>query len=78
MQLVINACFGGFDLSRLEIDLYIKYLKEKDPTLEIGSDFFKNKDISTLIPRYDPCLIRVVRESKEKDSKWQAEHSGSG
>ncbi len=52
-------------MSLKEINLYIKYLKEKDPTLPISLDYFENESSYSLIPRYDPCLIRVVEESDE-------------
>ena len=62
MRLVINSSNGGFQLSKQAEDLYKKYIHEKDPDIIFSNDFFTEDDIGRKIPRYDPCLIRVVEE----------------
>ena len=62
MKLVINSQFGGFELSQKAVDLYKKYINEKDPAIVLGDDFFYTGELGDKIPRYDPCLLRVLEE----------------
>lgn len=73
MKIVINACFGGFRMSDEAIQLYKKYVNAKDPSLVLTDEFFHNRGdpknfIGVKIPRYDPCLVKVVEELGEKAS----------
>jgi hypothetical protein len=64
MKLVINSMFGGFSLSEKAIELYKKYIKQQDPNFVFSDNFFSEdeEEIGDKIPRYDPCLIRVLEE----------------
>lgn len=52
MKVVINACYGGFGLSALEVERYFEFKGIPVP------DNFYDRDI----PRDDPALVRVAEE----------------
>jgi hypothetical protein len=66
MKIVIHAAYGGFSLtlSRLPelIELYKKYIHEKEPSFVWSENFFEDDLIGFKIPRYDPCFVRAVED----------------
>ena len=78
-EIVINECFGGFDLSHEGVlryaelkglKLFVKYelithYYTKEPTGDdkIDGEFYFD---SNDIPRDDPILVQVVKELREK------------
>lgn len=51
-KVVINRCYGGFSLSPMAEELYLKYSSVDNP-----DNFYSRK-----LERHDPILIRVVEE----------------
>ena len=52
-KVVINACYGGFGLSQVEIDRY-----HEIKGIPVPKDFWGHN-----IPRDDPALVQVVHET---------------
>ena len=72
MKVVINACFGGFGLSREAIDL-ICAEKEIDPGEWNSTWHFYSNFANRNIERNDPVLVDVVERLGKKSWGYCAE-----
>ena len=61
MKIVINTCYGGFGLSELAQE---EYLKKRPDT----KDTFYDKDVA----RTDPDLVDIVEKLGDKANGWAA------
>ena len=72
MEIVVNRCYGGFELSD---EAFEEYLKRKNIEYIVEIDKYDRKKYYTKsgkllwdgqIPRYDKVLIEIVKEMGEK------------
>ena len=69
MKVVINACYGGFGLSREACELYAERMGLNVGKFNDTWGFFENGDFyDRQIPRDDSVLVSIVEELGEKAS----------
>ena len=60
-HILINRCYGGFDISDEALELYKQYLVQNDPLAKTDPEFFCIYDCL----RHDPILVKVYDELGE-------------
>jgi len=64
MKVVINCCYGGFNLSKEAQELYAQLKGIELETYNKSYCFYENLSVHD-IPRNDPALIQVVEQMGE-------------
>lgn len=68
-KIVINTCYGGFDLSKEALDYLVKV---KNPFVLKKQEYYKiiSEDYINDIPRDDKDLVKCVQKLKSKANGW--------